>query len=142
MKDTAKAAKNTFVNTFKRVPLVGTIVSVGSNASELWKDENKEKSEAERTGRMAAGFGMDLGVAGLTAGGAAIGSMIMPGVGTVIGGAVGATVGIVGSLALDEKVKDMGESAGRKVEEITEKGLEFVQDNVSKVGDFVTGLFR
>lgn len=142
VKETAKVAKNTFASTIKRVPLVGTVVSVGSNASELWKDENKEKSEAERTGRMAAGFGMDLGVAGLTAGGAAIGSVIMPGVGTVIGGAVGATVGIVGSLALDEKVKDLGESAGRKVEEITEKGLEFVQDNVSKVGDFVTGLFR
>lgn len=139
LKATAKEAKKTFVNTFKRVPGLGTVVSIGSNVSELFSDKNKEKSHFEKVGRMAAGFGMDAGVAGLTAGGAAIGSLILPGPGTVIGGAVGATVGIIGSIALDEKVKDIGEKVGRKVE----KGWESVKEKTSKlantVEDTVTG---
>ncbi|GIN13591.1 hypothetical protein J26TS2_34580 [Shouchella clausii] len=131
LKATAKEAKKTFVNTFKRVPYVGTIVSAGSNVMEAFKDENKEKSAAEKTGRVAAGFAMDAGVAGLTAGGAAIGSMILPGPGTVIGGAVGATVGIIGSIALDEKVKDLGEKVGRQID----KGVDKIKETASKVAD-------
>jgi hypothetical protein len=133
----------------KRIPIVGILFSVGTNSAEYFSDENKYKSGYEKTGRFAAGIGMDVGVAGLTAGGAAIGTMIFPGVGTVIGGAIGAGIGIVGSWAVEDTVKGWGEKAGKWVEEVEEdvsKAIsdtaDTVKDALSDAGDFVSGWFR
>ncbi|MEN1967813.1 LXG domain-containing protein [Lentibacillus sp. N15] len=137
----------------KRIPYAGILFSVGTNSGEYFSDENKHKTFAEKSGRFAGGIGLDLGVAGLTTGGAVIGSMICPGVGTVIGGAIGAGVGIVGSWFAEDKVKDLGEKAGRWVDntyedtkKVVEKASDWVGDKVddltSGVGSFISGIFN
>ncbi|WP_077304645.1 T7SS effector LXG polymorphic toxin [Terribacillus halophilus] len=133
----------------KKIPYGGIIFSLGTNGGEFFSDKNKDKTFLEKGGRFAAGLGMDVGVAGLTTGGAAIGTMICPGVGTLIGGAVGATVGIVSSIAFENKVKDFGEKAGKWVDEQLENTKENykelkedVSDSLSGAKNFVTGLFK
>lgn len=141
----AKAAKAMA----RKIPYVGILFSLGTNAGEFVSDQNKYKSEWEKGGRAAAGIGMDIGIAGLTAGGAALGTMICPGPGTLIGGAVGATIGIVASFQLEDKIKDVGEKAGKWAGE-TYKDLskaagdiaDDLSDKLSDAGNFVTGLFK
>lgn len=71
----------------------GNVLAVGLNFMEAFSDTHKDKSTAQRTGRALAGTVLDIGAAyaGATAG-AAIGTIIFPGVGTVVGGFVGAAV--------------------------------------------------
>lgn len=126
----------------KRIPIVGVAFSLVTNSGEFFNDENQYKSDWEKGGRFAAGIGMDVGIAGLTAGGAAIGTMIFPGVGTVIGGAVGAGIGIVGSWAVEDTVKGWGENAGKWTEETISDTTENVKDALSDASDFVSGWFR
>jgi len=127
-----------------KIPIAGIGVSLVTNSSELYSDENKYKSEGERFGRAAAGVGMDVGVVGLTTGAAAIGTLICPGPGTLIGGAVGASIGIIGTMALDDKVKAVGEKAGKWVEENIniKETVNKISDGLSAGGKFITGLFR
>ncbi|WP_137790838.1 LXG domain-containing protein [Bacillus sp. E(2018)] len=130
----------------KKIPVIGIAFSVGTNSAEFFSDENQYKSNYEKSGRFAAGIGMDVGIAGLTAGGAAIGTMFCPGIGTVIGGAVGAGIGIVGSWALEDKIKGWGEDAGKWIEEdgkeMISNATETFSDALSDAGDFVSGWFR
>ncbi len=129
----------------KKIPYAGILFSVGTNAGEFVSDNNKYKSNWEKTGRAAAGIGMDIGVAGLTTGGAAIGTMIFPGPGTLIGGAIGATIGIVGSIAFEDNIKDIGEKAGKwaeeRIEDLGEVGKN-IGEAISGAGSFVAGLFK
>ncbi|CAH0345444.1 T7SS effector LXG polymorphic toxin [Bacillus sp. CECT 9360] len=133
----------------RKIPYVGIIFSLGTNAGEFMSDQNKYKSEWEKGGRAAAGIGMDIGVAGLTAGGAAIGTMIFPGPGTLIGGAVGATIGIVASIKLEDNIKDVGEKAGKWAGETYKEAskaakdvADDIKDKVTDARDFVSGLFN
>ncbi|MGY0694827.1 hypothetical protein ACW2QC_18935 [Virgibacillus sp. FSP13] len=137
----------------KRIPYVGMLFSVGTNSGEYFSDENKYNSIAEKSGRFAGGIGLDLGVTGVTTLGAGIGTMICPGVGTVIGGAIGAGIGILGSWKLEDTVKDWGESAGRWVEDRYEDTKEWFNDAedwvgekadniVSGASDFISGIFN
>ncbi|MCM3226123.1 T7SS effector LXG polymorphic toxin [Terribacillus saccharophilus] len=151
MKKTLKEliSTKTLKNIGKKIPYGGTVFSIVTNGGEFFSDKNKDKSTFERGGRFLAGIGMDVGVAGLTTGGAAIGTMICPGVGTLIGGAIGASAGIVTSILAENKIKDYGEKAGKWVEEkatnISENIDEFagkVSDSFSDAGNFVKGLFR
>lgn len=143
--DQIKTAKG-LASVGKRIPVIGIAFSVGTNSAEFYSDENKYKSNYEKTGRFAAGIGMDVGIVGLTAGGAAIGTMIFPGVGTVIGGAVGAGIGIVGSWAVEDTVKGWGEDAGKWIEEDGKEMLSDAADTVSDAltdaEDLVSGWFR
>ena len=129
----------------RKIPYAGILFSVGTNAGEFVSDKNKYKSNWEKTGRAAAGIGMDIGVAGLTTGGAAIGTMIFPGPGTLIGGAIGATIGIVGSIAFEDNIKDIGEKAGKwaeeRIEDLGEVGKN-IGEAISGAGSFVAGLFK
>ncbi|MGN1402364.1 MAG: T7SS effector LXG polymorphic toxin [Bacillus sp. (in: firmicutes)] len=122
----------------RRVPFVGIVASIGTNSGEFYSDENKYKSGAEKTGRFAAGVGLDLGVAGLTSGGAVIGSMICPGPGTIIGGAIGAAIGIAGSMAAEKKVKAVGENAVKWIVDTFKDAGE----SVRKGKKIVANLFR
>ncbi|XBM34328.1 hypothetical protein AAG663_01350 [Bacillus licheniformis] len=96
---------------------------------------------------------MDAGVAGLTVGGAGIGSLVCPGPGTLIGGAIGAGVGIVGSIFSGDTVKEWGEEAGGWLEDkgkeagewISQKAsetAETISDGISSAKEFVTSWFR
>uniref|UniRef100_C5DA85 Uncharacterized protein n=1 Tax=Geobacillus sp. (strain WCH70) TaxID=471223 RepID=C5DA85_GEOSW len=103
----------------------------------------------EKTGRFIAELGLDAGVAALTSTGALIGSMVAPGVGTFIGGAIGATVGFVGSLFVEDTVKDWGETAGRWVEERVEDTEEFwdsaneaISNSFSNAKKFIVDFFN
>lgn len=153
VKETFNPSKGTVTQIAKKVPVVGMIFSGVTNSGEFFSDENKHKSGGEKTGRFVAGLGLDAGVAGVTTAGAAIGTMICPGVGTIIGGAVGAGVGIVGSWLAEDTVKDWGESAGRWVEDRAEDAKEFYDDAkdwvsektdnlISGAGDFISGIFN
>lgn len=126
-------------NLLKKAPYLGTALSLGFNSTEYYKEENSNKSLFEKSGRFAAGIGVDIGVAGLTTAGAMIGTAVFPGVGTVIGGAVGATVGIVGSILVEDKIKDVGEKAGRWIEDTGKDIYSFGVDTVNNVGDAITG---
>jgi len=133
----------------KKIPGVGLALSFGFNSAEFYSDDNNRKSLGEKSGRFVAGLGVDGGVAGLTTVGAMVGSAIFPGVGTVIGGAIGATAGIVGSIFFEDKVKYLGESAGRWVED-TGKGIynfgvdavDNIADTISGAGKFLSGIFN
>lgn len=127
-----------------KIPIAGIGVSLVTNSSELFSDKNKYKSQGERLGRAAAGVGLDVGVVGLTTGGAALGTMIFPGPGTVIGGAIGAAIGIAGSWAIEDKAKAVGEKVGKWVEETIDikETVNKINDGLSIGGKFVAGLFR
>jgi toxin YxiD len=114
----------------KRLPLGGMLFSVSTNMGEFFSDENQYKSLTEKSGRFAAGIGLDIGVAATTSAGAYIGSLIAPGVGTIIGGAIGAGVGIVGSWLIEDDVKDFGEKVAKEI-------VEGVQETVQEIGEGV-----
>ncbi|MBA2876388.1 ribonuclease YeeF family protein [Thermaerobacillus caldiproteolyticus] len=114
----------------KRLPLAGVWFSLGTNAGEFFSDENQYKSLYEKFGRFSAGLGLDVGVAATTSAGAYIGSLIAPGPGTIIGGAIGAGVGIVGSWLIEDAAKDFGEKVGREIEEV----VQGIKEGVEEVG--------
>ncbi|MBO5947303.1 hypothetical protein J6Q66_00530 [bacterium] len=103
----------------KRMPLIGTLLAVGFEIPNIFrafthKDGGIGTGVAEtgkavlKTGAMGAGF----------AAGAAIGTAIFPGAGTLIGGAVGFISGIIGSsLALKAADGVLGKSFTEKQEE-------------------------
>ena len=133
----------------ERIPYFGIAFSFATNSGEYYSDENKHKSFAEKTGRFIGGIGLDAGVAGVTTVGAGIGTMICPGAGTIIGGAIGAGIGIIGSWNVESTVKDWGEDAGRWLEDRTEDIGDFIGSAVDGVGNvisdaskFVSGLFN
>ncbi|RFA33349.1 transposase [Virgibacillus dokdonensis] len=136
-------------NLLRRVPYAGIVLSVGFNTTEYYKEENRNKSFGEKTGRFAAGLGVDAGIAGITTGGAMIGSMVCPGVGTIIGGVVGAGIGIIGSVTLEDKIKDVGEDAGTWIEDRAKDFGELkdnLQGGINKIGDqtsdFLSSIFN
>ena len=88
----AKSAK--FGKAGKALPLVGGALAIGSAGYDQWREDsgNKNLTTTDRVGR-AAGVGTYVGGASIA--GAAIGTMIFPGVGTVAGLAIGATAGLV-----------------------------------------------
>ncbi|MBM7604840.1 hypothetical protein JOC75_002844 [Metabacillus crassostreae] len=135
-----------FATLGRRVPYVGIVFSITTNSGEFFSDKNQYKSDGEKIGRFAGGIGLDIGIAGLTTGGAAIGTLICPGIGTVIGGAVGAGIGIVGSWAIEDKVKDFGESVGHWIENDVADYVKDSKENVTEIfsdaTNFVTGFFK
>ncbi|WP_455919308.1 T7SS effector LXG polymorphic toxin [Priestia megaterium] len=129
----------------KKIPLAGIAVSVVMNSGEIIGPKSRNKSTGEKIGRFSAGLGLDAGVTGITLAGAAIGTAIAPGPGTFIGGAIGASIGVVASLKVEDKVKAAGEKLGRFAEEKSKKLGNIVTksvDNLSNTGKFVTGIFR
>ncbi|ALF10389.1 ribonuclease YeeF family protein [Parageobacillus thermoglucosidasius] len=119
-----------FSKLIKRLPLAGVWFSLGTNAGEFFSDENQYKSLYEKFGRFSAGLGLDVGVAATTSAGAYIGSLIAPGPGTIIGGAIGAGVGIVGSWLIEDAAKDFGEKVGREIEKV----VQGIKEGVEEVG--------
>jgi hypothetical protein len=98
----------------KAIPWVGGAVAVGSAGWDQWREDanNPNLTTTDRVGR-AAGVGMYVG--GSAVAGAAIGTMLFPGVGTVAGLAIGATAGLVaGAVASSiEPLKNAAAAAGQ-----------------------------
>jgi hypothetical protein len=94
-----------------------TAVIGGAEAAGMQYVTDIDRSGGERAFR-AAGAGiavgaMEYGVSrGFVAGGAALGTMIMPGVGTVVGGVIGFAAGEVAKSLIDERVQAAGAWAG------------------------------
>lgn len=118
----------------EKFPYAGIAFSIGTNMAEFWSDNNQYKSSVEKAGRFAAGIGLDIGVAATTSAGAYIGSLIAPGPGTIIGGAIGAGVGIVGSWLIEDTVKDFGEKVAKEIEEGVQETIQEIGEGVEKVG--------
>ena len=110
-----------------KIPIAGMFFSISTNSSEFFSDENKYKSIDEKAGRAIGGIGMDISVAALTSGAAALGTLACPGPGTIIGGAIGAVAGVTASLLVGDKAKDIGEKAVKGAIDKYNKFTEFTQ---------------
>ncbi|WP_216830394.1 hypothetical protein [Alkalihalobacterium elongatum] len=108
-----------FTNLGKGIPLIGNVVTIGSNATEFTNAANANKGGMEKTGRFFGGALTDFGaVAAGASAGAKIGAFAGP-KGVIIGGAVGGLVGGVANNAFVKDVaKDVGGAIGRGAENI------------------------
>ena len=108
----AKSAR--FGKAGKALPVVGGVLAIGSAGYDQWREDSSDKSltTTDRVGR-SAGVGVYVGGASIA--GAAIGTMIFPGVGTVAGLAIGAAGGlVVGAVASSiTPLKDAAAAAGQ-----------------------------
>ena len=119
----------------RRIPLLGTLLTLVSVAQDVKASESDEDStRREKDVNTGAAIGSGAGaLTGAMAGGslggtagAAIGTMIFPGVGTAIGGAIGALAGAVGGAFLGESAGDIiGAQFGEWVSDL--RGSGFVQ---------------
>ncbi|OLS36343.1 hypothetical protein BTR22_12640 [Alkalihalophilus pseudofirmus] len=114
----------------RRVPIVGGVVSVAANLTELYSPENENKTTVERTSRVIAGVAADAGAITLgVKAGATIGSLGGP-VGIVVGGALGGLAGGAVSALSSNKVKDLGEGIGRGLESSFKNANSAIQQSV------------
>ncbi|MFT9596419.1 hypothetical protein [Mesobacillus sp.] len=98
-----------FTKVGKRIPLVGSLISVAAGVGEYVNPENAGKTRVERIGRAGASVIGDFGAIAVGAkAGAMIGSLGGP-IGVVVGGAVGGFVGGVASTMFGDEIKDLGE---------------------------------
>lgn len=135
--ETAAKSKG-LINTARRIPFVGNVVTVASNAGEIFNPNNPKSGISERIGRFIGGVGTDLFAVGAGAQvGATIGSVGGP-IGIVIGGAVGGAVGGFLSTKYGEKVKNVTGKIGKEIGEKTKK----VAKKLGKVKDSVLGWFN
>lgn len=105
-----------FTSVAKRVPIVGNLIAIGANATELVDPNNSHLSGAEKIGRFTFGAVSSVGaIAGGAKAGAMIGSLGGP-VGIVVGGAVGGLVGGIVSSKYGNQIKDVGEKFAGGVE--------------------------
>jgi hypothetical protein len=100
----------------KALPIVGTAAGMGSAAWDQWNADasNPSYTSTDRVGR-AAGVGVYVG--GAAAGGAALGTMIFPGVGTLAGAGIGAAGGLIVGAAASawEPGKELAADVGQGV---------------------------
>lgn len=126
----------------KRVPLVGSAISVISNLGEFSNPANSEKSISEKTGRFAFGLGADLVAIGAGAQiGATIGSIGGP-VGVVVGGAVGGLIGGIASSTFGDQIKDGGEKVGKIAGELVSDIGDKLEDIGGSIKSSVTSWFN
>ncbi|WP_161625304.1 hypothetical protein [Pontibacillus halophilus] len=127
----------------KRLPYASIVFSATTNSNELFSEESKNRTVGEKVGRFAAGIGTDVGIAGMTTMGMMAGNAIpIPGVGAMIGGVAGATIGTALAIGLDDKIKNAGEEVGEFVENAGGTAVNFVEDTFEKTGKFISNFFN
>lgn len=124
-------SKTGLINAGKKIPVVGTGISIVANSGELFSDKNKDKPMLEKVGRAVGGVVADMGSIAVGAKiGATIGSVGGP-VGIVVGGAVGAVAGGV----LSSKVGNVAKDAFGKVGKELDKGVKAIGNSISDAGN-------
>ena len=97
----------------RALPVVGTVAGIGTAAWDQWRVDasNPNRTTTDRVGRSA---GVGIYVGGAAAGGAAIGTMLFPGVGTLAGAGIGAAGGLVaGAVAVSiEPARELAATPG------------------------------
>ena len=115
-KDAAAAAKGatSFIQKYPRllkatkaIPFLGTLLTTGMGAMILMSDASKD----EKITQLGVLLGGVLGAAGFSTIGAAVGTVVMPGLGTAFGGVLGGLAGFLG-----------GEAAGKKLMSVLMNG--------------------
>ena len=103
---------------FKRLPLIGSLLSLGFMASDVMASEGGEGTREEKDRSTGSAVGRGVGsIGGMAAGaaaGAALGS-IVPGLGTAIGGIIG---GVVGGFMGDKAGDIIGDTVGGWVSDL------------------------
>ncbi|WP_243291005.1 LXG domain-containing protein [Bacillus sp. FJAT-47783] len=134
--------KSGFVQVGRRIPGVGTGISLTANAGELFSHENKDKSLSERWGRFVGGVLADAGTIAVGAKvGATIGSVGGP-AGVVVGGAVGAFVGGLASSQIGDIAKDIGGKIGKDVGKVAGKINSAITDAGEKLKKSISSWFN
>jgi uncharacterized protein YukE len=98
----------------RALPVIGTVTGIGTAAWDQWRADsrNPNLTTTDRVGRSA---GVGIYVGGAAAGGAALGTLIFPGPGTLVGAGIGAAGGLLvgaGAVAFEpgrEFAADAGE---------------------------------
>lgn len=107
----------------KRLPLIGSLLSLGFMASDVMASESGEGTREEKDRSTGSAVGRGVGsIGGMAAGaaaGAALGS-IVPGLGTAIGGIIG---GVVGGFMGDKAGDIIGESVGGWVSDLRNSNI-------------------
>jgi hypothetical protein len=132
------AKAGTWSKAGKAIPYVGGAVVVASAGWDQWREDakNPNLTTTDRVGR-AAGVGAYVGGASLA--GAAIGTMLFPGVGTVAGLAIGAGAGLlVGAVASSiTPVKEAMADAGQWTANAAVNAYNWSSDRLQEVDAFV-----
>ena len=125
----------------RALPYVGAAVNVASAGWDQWRQDasNPNLTTTDRVGR-AAGVGVYVG--GASVAGAAIGTMIFPGVGTVAGLAIGATAGLVAGAVASSitPVKEFAADAGAAVANAAVDTVEWSGDRLQDLGEGISDL--
>ena len=119
------------------IPFVGGGIAVASAGWDQWREDasNPNLTTTDRVGR-AAGVGVYVG--GAAVAGAAIGTMIFPGVGTVAGLAIGAGAGLVAGAVASSitPVKEFMADAGQWTANAAVDAYNWSGDRVEDVRDW------
>jgi hypothetical protein len=122
----------------RALPVVGGLFS----AQEQWSEDAGRYDTGERAVRAVAGAGAAMVVEagatwGATALGASIGTMICPGLGTAVGGAVGFLVATVGTELLGDQITTAGAAIGSLAWDAGEAVVDFGGDVLEAGGELL-----
>ena len=125
----------------RALPVVGTVAGIGTTAWDQWRADarNPNLTTTDRVGRSA---GVGIYVGGAAAGGAAIGTMLFPGVGTLAGAGIGAAGGLVaGAVAVSiEPAREFAADAGEWTANAAVNTWNWGGDRLDDLGDAVSGI--
>ena len=133
-------SKSGFAKVGRRIPVVGTGISVVANSGEFFSGGNRTFSE--RFGRFWGGVAADAASIAIGAKiGASVGSIGGP-VGVVVGGAVGAFVGGIASSKIGDIAKDFGGKIGKEVGKFSEEIGSTIKDAGGKLKKSIVSWFN
>jgi uncharacterized protein YukE len=125
----------------RALPVFGTVAGIGTAAWDQWRvdSRNPNLTTTDRVGRSA---GVGIYVGGAAAGGAAIGTMLFPGVGTLAGAGIGAAGGLVaGAVAVSiEPAREFAADAGQWTANAAVNTWNWSGDRLDDLGDAVSAI--
>jgi uncharacterized protein YukE len=135
------ARSGTWGKAGRALPVFGTALGIGTAAWDQWRldSRNPNLTTTDRVGRSA---GVGIYVGGAAAGGAALGTLIFPGVGTLAGAGIGAAGGLlVGAAAVAfEPGKELAAKAGQWTANAAVDTWNWSGDRLDDLGDAVSNI--